>query len=129
MGAGAVSEDDDLIPALLSPAEHNPPPERLEQLGLTADARRMRAAGGSHEIVIRFGRPFDIHTSWGAFLADVREITVPFGDRESAEGAQREITVSVRPVHDAGAEDYRPVVPGEVIRPAAEIESGTGRDS
>lgn len=77
----------------------------------------------SYEIVIRLGRPFDIHTANGAFLADVREITVPFADRESAEAAQREITVHVRPVHDAGGEDYRPVVAGEVIRAAAEIEA------
>ena len=75
----------------------------------------------THEIVIKFGRPFDIHTDWGAFLAGVREITVPFADRESAEAARREITVSVRPVHDAGGEDYHPVVSGEVIRQAAEI--------
>lgn len=78
----------------------------------------------THEIAIRLGRPFDIHTPNGAFLADVREITVPFADRESAEAAQREIAVSVRPVHDAGGEDYRPVVAGEVIRQAAEIEGG-----
>ena len=76
----------------------------------------------AHELVIRLGRPFDIDTNWGAFLADVREIRVGFLDRESAEAAQREITVHVRPVHDAGGEDYRPVVAGEVIRPAAEIE-------
>jgi hypothetical protein len=61
----------------------------------------------AHEIVIRLGRPFDIQTGDGAFLAGVREITVPFGDRESAESAHREITVHVRPVHDAGGEDYR----------------------
>ena len=77
-----------------------------------------------HEIVIRFGRPFDVHTQWGAFLVDVREIRVPFADRESAEAAQREITVTVRPVHDAGGEDYRPVVPGEAIGPWPEIENG-----
>jgi hypothetical protein len=94
--------------------------EDAEALGLPG----YRPVVSAHEVVIRFGRPFDIHTNWGAFLADVREITVPFADRESAEGAQREITVSVRPVHDAGGEDYRPVVPGEVIRQAAEIESG-----
>ena len=77
-----------------------------------------------HELVIRFGRPFDIRTPDGAFLANVREVMVPFADRESAEAAQREITVCVRPVHDAGNEDYRPVVPGEVIREPAEIEGG-----
>ena len=80
----------------------------------------------SYEIVIRLGRPFDIHVTTvqgGAFLAGMREITVPFADRESAEAAQREITVHVRPVHDAGGEDYRPVVAGEVIRAAAEIEA------
>ena len=78
----------------------------------------------AHEVVIRFGRPFDVSTPGGAFLADVREITVPFADKESAEAAQREITVSVRPVHDAGGEDYRRVVPGEVVREPAEIEPG-----
>lgn len=83
-----------------------------------------RDPGDTYEIVIRLGRPFDIHTPNGSFLASVREITVPFADRESAEGAQREITVHVRPVHDAGGEDYRPVVAGEVIRAAAEIEPG-----
>jgi len=76
-----------------------------------------------HEVVIRFGRPFDLQLR-SSVLAGVREITVPFADRDSAEAAQREITVSVRPVHDAGGEDYRPVVPGEVIREPAEIESG-----
>jgi len=78
----------------------------------------------AHELVIRFGRPFDIRTPDGWFLANVREVMVPFADRESAEAAQREITVCVRPVHDAGNEDYRPVVPGEVIREPAEIEGG-----
>lgn len=80
----------------------------------------------SHEVVIRLGRPFDIRTSGGAFQAGVREITVPFGDRESAEAALREITVSVRLVHDAGGEDYRPVVTGEVVRQPAEIASASG---
>ena len=65
----------------------------------------------AHEIVIRFGRRFDIRTSSGAYLAGISEITVPFADRESAEAAQREITVHVRPVHDAGGEDYRPWCP------------------
>jgi len=91
-----------------------------------------------HEVVVRFGRPFDIRArdctldTGGDTFRTVREITVPFADRESAEAAQREITVSVRPVHDAGGEDYRPVVPGEVIREPAEIEGGahglTGED-
>ena len=75
----------------------------------------------AHEVVIRLGRPFDIRTNGGAFLAGVREITVPFADRETAEAAQRELTVHVRPVHDAGGEDYRRVVPGEVIRQPAAI--------
>jgi len=76
----------------------------------------------TYEIVIRLGRPFDLQGDGGQFLAGVREITVPFADRESAEAAQREITVFVRPVHDAGGEDYRTVVPGEVIRQQPEIE-------
>lgn len=78
----------------------------------------------AHELVIRLGRPFDIQAGDGAFLAGVREITVPFGDRESAESAQREITVHVRPVHDAGGEDYHPVVAGEVVTEPAAIEAG-----
>lgn len=69
----------------------------------------------SHEIVIRLGRPFDVRLGNGAFLADVREVTVTFNDRKSAEAALREIGLSVRPVHDAGGEDYRPVVAGEVV--------------
>lgn len=72
---------------------------------------------GSHEVVIRLGRPFDMQTDRGVFLTGVREITVPFADRESAEAALREIAVSVRPVHDAGGEDYRSMVVGEVVRP------------
>jgi hypothetical protein len=75
-----------------------------------------------HEIVIRLARPFDLRAG-GTWVTGCMEITVPFGDRESAEAAQREINVSVRPVHDAGSEDYHPVVAGEVIRQAAEIES------
>ena len=73
-------------------------------------------------VVIRFGRSFDVHPWRPRSSLTIREITVPFADRESAEGAQREITVHVRPVHDAGGEDYRRVMPGEVIRVAAEIE-------
>jgi hypothetical protein len=66
------------------------------------------------EVVIRLGRPFDIQTG-RVFAADVREITIPFGDRESAEAALRDIQTSVRQVHDTGGEDYRPVVAGEVV--------------
>lgn len=69
------------------------------------------------EVVIRLGRPFDVHLGNGFFVTEVREITmtIPFGDRESAEAAQREIEVSVRQVRDAGGEDYRVVVPGDVV--------------
>jgi hypothetical protein len=77
-----------------------------------------------HELVIRFGRPFDVTMPGKNFLASVCEVTVPFLDRDSAEAAQREITVSVRPVHDAGGEDYRPVIAGEVITGPAGIEQG-----
>lgn len=75
----------------------------------------------SHELVIRLGRPRDLQfrgTRAGAspaFSSDVTEVTIPFTDRESAEAALREVTLSVRPVHDAGGEDYRPVVAGEVV--------------
>ena len=67
----------------------------------------------SHEVVIRFGRRFDIQLR-GEFR-DTTEVTIPFADRESAEAALREVEVSVRAVHDAGGEDYRPVVAGEVV--------------
>ena len=67
----------------------------------------------AHEVVIRLGRPFDIRIR-GEFKS-VTEVTIPFTDRESALAASLEVTVSVRPVHDAGGEDYRPVVAGEVI--------------
>jgi hypothetical protein len=86
----------------------------------------------SHEVVIRLGRPFDIQTAaeldargmrtGGAFLAGVREITIPFDDEDSAEEALLDIRVTVRRVHDAGGEDYRPVVAGEVVRTRTEIE-------
>jgi hypothetical protein len=83
-----------------------------------------------HEVVVRFGRPFDVRArdltvgTGGDTFRTVREITVPFADRESAEAAQREINVHVRPVHDAGGEDYRPVVPGEVVREPADVPRG-----
>ena len=67
----------------------------------------------AHEVVIRFGRPFSIAIR-GDFR-DATEITIPFTDRESAFAAHRDITITVRPVHDAGGEDYRPVVAGEVV--------------
>jgi hypothetical protein len=67
----------------------------------------------AHEVVIRFGRPFDIRTR-GEFR-DTTEVTIPFTDRGSALAASLEVTVSVRPVHDAGGEDCRPVVAGEVV--------------
>ena len=84
----------------------------------------------AHEIVIRLARPFDVQVG-GTFVNNVREITIPFGDQRSAEGAFAEIQVSVRRVHDAGGEDYRPVVAGEVVRnelPAA-ASSGVRRDT
>jgi hypothetical protein len=80
----------------------------------------------AREVVIRFGRPFDILTGQGVFVANVREIRVPFADQQSAEAAAAEIQVSVRPVHDAGGEDYRPVMAGEVLREPAVIEGGSG---
>jgi hypothetical protein len=67
----------------------------------------------SHEVVIRFGRSFDIRIR-GEFR-DTTEITIPFADQGSAEAALREVTLSVRAVHDNGGEDYRPVVAGEVV--------------
>lgn len=67
----------------------------------------------AHEVAICLGRPFDVQVR-GEFRS-VTEITIPFLDRESAEAAFREVEVSVRAVHDAGGEDYRPVVAGEVI--------------
>lgn len=75
---------------------------------------------GSHEIVIRLGRPFDVqlrgeHSGVPFAFTSTREITIPFADAASAEAALREITLSVRRVNDAGGENYRPVVAGEVL--------------
>jgi hypothetical protein len=67
----------------------------------------------AHEVVIRFSRPFSIAIR-GEFRS-ATEVTIPFTDRGSALAASLEVTVTVRPVHDAGGEDYRPVVAGEVI--------------
>lgn len=74
----------------------------------------------SHEIVIRFGRPFDIRIR-GEF-SSATEVTIPFDNQQSAESALREVTLSVRPVHDAGGEDYRPVVAGEVVQTAEDAK-------
>lgn len=69
------------------------------------------------EVVIRLGRAFDIQTGNGSFVAGVREITIAFpGGREFAEAALGEVQMSVRQVRDAGGEDYRPVVAGEVVQ-------------
>jgi hypothetical protein len=69
------------------------------------------------EVVIRLGRPFDIQTGNGRIVSDVREITIAFpGGREFAEAALRDVQMSVRQVHDAGGEDYRVVVPGDVVK-------------
>jgi hypothetical protein len=76
------------------------------------------------EVVIRLGRRFDIQTGSGSFASNVREITVAFTDRESAEAALRDIQTSVRQVHDAGGEDYRPVLAGEVVDDDASTASG-----
>ena len=70
----------------------------------------------AHEIVIRFGRPFDIRVG-DRWVEGVREITVPFtfGDATVAESALADMSMTVRQVNDAGGEDYRPVVAGEVL--------------
>jgi hypothetical protein len=74
-----------------------------------------------HEVVIRLGRPFSVRLKRkdgqpdDAF-ATVTEVRIPFANRDAAESAQRDITVYVRQVHDAGGEDYRKVVKGDVIR-------------
>lgn len=78
----------------------------------------------SHEVVIRFGRPFDIQIR-GEFR-DTTEITIPFADQGSAEAALREVEVSVRAVHDTGGEDYRPVVSGEVLTADEERAAASG---
>lgn len=82
----------------------------------------------SHEIVIRLGRPFDVliedefKTLPRLWIGEedgfqkVTEIRIPFADQASAEAALAEVSLSVRAVHDAGGEDYRPVVAGEIMR-------------
>jgi len=88
----------------------------------------------AHEIVVRLGRPFDIKLQGVPFaFVSTREIAIPFADLESAEAALREVGMFVRPVHDAGGEDYRPVVAGEVIpadpRPASMLQPVSFDDS
>jgi len=67
------------------------------------------------EVVIRLGRPFSVRLDGRDRFVSARELTVPFANREAAEGALREVQTSVRQVHDAGGEDYRVVVPGDVV--------------
>jgi len=42
---GSAKRPDDTVLVLLEPGEINPTPERLEQLGLTVEARRVREQG------------------------------------------------------------------------------------
>jgi hypothetical protein len=76
----------------------------------------------SHEVVIRLGRPLSARLvppppgTQPGYFATVSEIRIPFADQASAESAVTDIDIRVRPVHDAGGEDYRPVVRGEVYR-------------
>jgi hypothetical protein len=72
----------------------------------------------AHEIVIRLGRPFDVQTDHGAFRANVREITVPFADQQSAEAAAREIEVTVRAVNAAGR--------GSTVNPVIQYFASSG---
>jgi hypothetical protein len=92
-------------------------PVAVAQARALHQLRREASEGGeavtSHEVVIRFGRSFDIRIR-GEFR-DTTEITIPFADQESADAALAEVSLSVRAVHDAGGEDYRPVVAGEVV--------------
>lgn len=81
-----------------------------------------------HEVVIRLGRPFDIQGERGPFAVGVREVTITFDSREAAEAAQRDIVIFVRPVHDAGGEDYRVVVPGQVEEPRDRTLEDSGPD-
>lgn len=88
----------------------------------------------AHEVVIRLGRPFDVliddefKTPPRLWIGEedrfqkVTEIRIPFADQASAEAALAEVSLSVRAVHDTCGEDYRPVVAGEVLRAAGELE-------
>lgn len=53
-------------------------------------------ADGTHELAIRFGRPFDAWVA-GGYLSGVTEIVVPFDGQDAAETAAAEIVVAVRP--------------------------------
>jgi hypothetical protein len=87
-----------------------------------------------HEIVIRLGRAFDVliddefktpprlWTGEEDRFQKVTEIRIPFADQASAGAALREVSLSVRAVHDTGGEDYRPVVAGEVVQTEADLE-------
>lgn len=86
----------------------------------------------AHEIVIRLGRPFDVQGDSGQFLAGVREIRIPFADRESAEAVPPDCPHTATPQIDRDDLDMCPcghrhvkiAVWGSGIRQAAEIEEG-----
>jgi hypothetical protein len=74
------------------------------------------AAVTAFEVVIRLGRPFSVRLDGrDRFVTADEFVTVPFANREAAEGALRDVQMSVRPVHDVGGEDYRVVLPGDVV--------------
>jgi len=68
------------------------------------------------EVVIRLGRAFSVRLDGrDRFITAAEFVTIPFANRETAEAALRDVQMSVRQVHDAGGEDYRVVVPGDVV--------------
>ncbi|HEX3388842.1 MAG TPA: hypothetical protein VHT94_07375 [Streptosporangiaceae bacterium] len=75
-----------------------------------------------HEVARRFGRPLSARISPEVpgtppgYFVTVSEVRIPFADQANAESAMTDIDIRVRPVHDAGGEDYRPVIRGEVCR-------------
>jgi hypothetical protein len=79
------------------------------------------------EVVIRLGRAFSVRLDGrDRFVTADEFVTVPFANREAAEAALRDVQMSVRQVHDAGGEDYRPVVAGLVLATGAGVDSAGG---
>lgn len=74
----------------------------------------------SWQIVITLSRPFDVEIN-GKYLSGVRTVKIPFATILEADDALTQMVTEVREVHDAGGEDYRPVVPGVVLGSASEL--------
>lgn len=75
---------------------------------------------GSHELVIRFGRPFDIYVA-GGYLSNISEIIVPFDGQEAADTAVAGTEVTARPWMRRAAGGALAFLRGQLSEKDAEI--------